>query len=185
MTKTDWLEAGFRALTKAGPQALKAEPLAKSLCVSKGSFYWHFKDIGTFKSAMISYWAQAATSDIIARIDGGTDNPTEKLFTLVQHATEPPTANQGGSAVESAIRDWGKYEKDVANAVFKIDVQRLAFTEALFRGAGQKKKQASQSARLLYSTLIGLQILEPSKLAKPQHDLTKLLEYLLTPHAAH
>jgi len=184
LTKLDWLQAGFRALTKAGPQALKAEPLAKSLKVSKGSFYWHFKDIKTFKAAMISYWEQAATADVIAQINGGTANPTEKLYTLAQRSTELPSASYGGPSSESAIRDWGKYDPNIAKIVSKIDAQRIAFTEALFLEAGHKKTQASQSARLLYSALIGLQILAPAQLAAPQQDLTKLVELLLTQSAA-
>ena len=147
LTKLDWLQAGFRALTNAGPQALKAEPLAKSLNVSKGSFYWHFKHINSFKVAMISYWQQAATADVIAQINGGTANPTEKLFALAQRSTELPRANYSGPSSESAIRDWGKYDPDIANIVSKIDAQRITFTESLFLEAGQKKRrQANRPA---------------------------------------
>jgi len=184
LTRLDWLQAGFRALTVAGPQALKAEPLAKSLKVSKGSFYWHFKDIKAFKSAMISYWEQAATADIIAQINTGTANPTDKLFALAQRSTELPSTDYGGPTSESAIRDWGKYEPEIAEIVSKIDAQRIAFTEALFIEARHKKTQASQSARLLYSALIGLQILASAELTAPQEDLTKLVELLLKQSAA-
>lgn len=179
LTKLDWLHAGFQGLTKAGPQALKAEPLAKSLKVSKGSFYWHFKDIGDFKFAMITHWEKAATADVIAHINAGTTNPSEKLFALAQRSTELPRADYGGPASESAIRDWAKYEPDIARVVAKIDAQRIAFTEALFLESGHKKTQASQSARLLYSALIGLEILAPAKLTTPPQDLSYLVGVLL------
>ncbi len=185
LTKLDWLQAGFRALTTAGPQALKAEPLAKSLKVSKGSFYWHFKDISDFKSAMISHWAKAATADVIAHINAGIANPTEKLYALALRTTELPRANYGGPASESAIRDWAKYEPEIAKIIAKIDAQRIAFTEALFQEFGHEKKQAGQSARLLYSALIGLEILAAAKLATPPQDLSYLVEILLKQPEAH
>lgn len=185
LTKLDWLQAGFRALTKAGPIALKAEPLSKSLAVSKGSFYWHFKDINAFKAAMISYWEQAATADVIAHINGGTANPIEKLYVLALRSTELPSEKHGGPASESAIRNWAKYDPEIAIIVSKIDTQRIAFTKSLFQQAGHTKTQASQSARLLYSALIGLEILAPEGLTTPPQDLSHLVTLLLKQPAAH
>ena len=37
--------AGFRALARSGARALRAEALARDLDTTKGSFYWHFKDL--------------------------------------------------------------------------------------------------------------------------------------------
>ena len=179
LSKPDWLQAGFLALTKAGPQALKAEPLAKSLNVSKGSFYWHFKDIDDYKSAMISHWEQAATANVITHIKAGTDHPVEKLFALARHATTLPESSYGGHACESAIRDWARYDPQIAEIVTKIDARRIAFTEALFLETGQGKTQARQSARLLYSALIGLEILAANALAAPPQDLSHLVSLLL------
>jgi len=41
LTANDWIVAGFVALTSGGPPAVKVEAIAKTLKVSKGSFYWH------------------------------------------------------------------------------------------------------------------------------------------------
>ena len=184
LTKLDWLQAGFRALTKAGPQALKAEPLAKSLKVSKGSFYWHFKDIAAFKSEMIQHWQQAATADVIKTVEAGPAHPVEKLQSLVRHSTSSPGAKYGGPASESAIRDWSKYEPSIASIISDIDARRIAFTASLFQEAGHSKKQARQSARLLYSALIGLEVLAPANHTTPGADLSSLVHLLLTQPAA-
>ncbi len=179
LTKRDWLQAGFRALTQYGPSALKAEPLAKSLKVSKGSFYWHFKDIADFKAAMIQHWQQSATADIISQIKAGTSKPELQLRALIAASTALPHSNYGGPASESAIRDWARYEATIAKTITEIDQKRLAFTASLFEKYGQKKTQAHQSARLLYSALIGLDTLHVSGLSKPENDLLALLEMLL------
>ena len=177
LSKTDWLQAGFRALTEKGPQALKAEPLARSLSVSKGSFYWHFKDIPDFKNAMIEHWQQGATADVIAQISAGTAEPQAKLRALVKHSTALPRGAYGGPAVEPAIRDWARYDAKVAKVVKTIDGQRLVFTEALFKAAMQP--QPAQAARLLYSALIGLEILATQGLSQPEDDLAALLDTLI------
>ncbi|MCF6273704.1 MAG: TetR/AcrR family transcriptional regulator [Rhodobacteraceae bacterium] len=184
LSRLDWIQTGFRALTQQGPSTLKAEPLAKSLKVSKGSFYWHFKDIEDFKSAMIQHWQRAATADIIIQIEAGTSNPKQKLHHLAHASTKLPDTRYGGSASESAIRDWARYEPSIANAVSEVDLKRLVFTASLFESCGQKKTQASQSARLLYSALIGLKTLQKQGLPDPKNDLVYLLEALLKPRVA-
>ena len=39
-----WVEEGLRALAAGGPDAVRIEPLAQALGVTKGGFYWHFAD---------------------------------------------------------------------------------------------------------------------------------------------
>ena len=40
--KTEWIDAGLKALARDGVDAVRVERLAERLCVTKGSFYWHF-----------------------------------------------------------------------------------------------------------------------------------------------
>lgn len=61
LTTDDWIRAGFRALTSGGPQAIKVEAIARRLHVSKGSFYWHFKDLSALQGAMLAHWLHSAT----------------------------------------------------------------------------------------------------------------------------
>ena len=44
----DWISQGLKALAESGFTALKADPLAKAMGVSRGSFYWHFADLAAF-----------------------------------------------------------------------------------------------------------------------------------------
>ncbi|NLH83356.1 MAG: TetR family transcriptional regulator, partial [Phyllobacteriaceae bacterium] len=45
LSAEDWIKAAFRALSVGGVQAIRAEAIARDLNVSKGAFYWHFKDV--------------------------------------------------------------------------------------------------------------------------------------------
>jgi AcrR family transcriptional regulator len=44
LTRQDWIDAALEALETGGVPAVAVEPLASRLGVTKGSFYWHFKD---------------------------------------------------------------------------------------------------------------------------------------------
>ena len=69
LTRTDWLAAALAALLKAGPEGVHVEPLATSLGVTKGSFYWHFEDLQALLSSVIDHWA--------TRMLGGVRDPDD------------------------------------------------------------------------------------------------------------
>src|SRR4051794_10269861 len=66
LSAKDWLDQGLRTLAASGFTALKAEPLAKAMGVSRGSFYWHFTDLSAFHSALLNHWREIAAEQIIA-----------------------------------------------------------------------------------------------------------------------
>jgi AcrR family transcriptional regulator len=56
LTADDWIQAGFKVLADGGPDALRVGRLCEQLDVTKGSFYWHFTDIGEYRSALAGTW---------------------------------------------------------------------------------------------------------------------------------
>lgn len=85
LSREDWLLAGLRALASGGPEAIKAERLARGLGTTKGSFYWHFKDVPAFRAAMLDHWRNRALTSIIAEIEN-EQTPTSALRKLAQIA---------------------------------------------------------------------------------------------------
>lgn len=152
LSQTDWIAAGFRALTTKGPQALKAEPLARALGTTKGSFYWHFKDVPAFQEQMLSHWEEKATQDIIAAL-APLPTPEAKLRALSQVATQPQD-EYGGVGAEPAIRAWARADAKVAKALHRVDVARLAYLQENFDAMGMGNPDLP---RICYATLIGLQ----------------------------
>ena len=72
LSAKDWLDQGLKTLAKSGFTALKAEPLAKAMGVSRGSFYWHFADIGAFHAAILKHWREVAAEQIIAGVEAAS-----------------------------------------------------------------------------------------------------------------
>jgi AcrR family transcriptional regulator len=69
LSAKDWLDAGLKALAASGFTALKAEPLARALKVSRGSFYWHFADLAAYHAALLGHWREVAAERIIADLE--------------------------------------------------------------------------------------------------------------------
>lgn len=49
----DWLTARLQVLAESGIEAVRVEPLAKLMNVTKGSFYWHFRNREDLLEAML------------------------------------------------------------------------------------------------------------------------------------
>jgi hypothetical protein len=52
----DWIQAGFAVLAEEGIKSLKIDRLCSRLGVTKGSFYWHFTDIASYRIALVDAW---------------------------------------------------------------------------------------------------------------------------------
>jgi AcrR family transcriptional regulator len=173
LTADDWLRAGFRALVEAGPVALKAEPLSRALGTTKGSFYWHFRDIPDFHNRLLNHWKDAAEA-ALARAGHAQASPTERLHRLAE-ITAPEDDAHGGAATEAAIRAWAQADHTVADAVAEVDAARLAYTASVLAALGLTNPDF---ARLLYGAHLGMQVL-PGSAAENDGALSTLTAALL------
>lgn len=179
LSSKEWIEAAFRALSIAGPQAIKAEAIARDLGVSKGSFYWHFTNIADLKTKMLAHWFEAATQEIIAQVNEVEGSPADKLTTLINLATGNKNAPYGGVSVEAAIRDWGKFSDEAGEMVKRVDKQRLNYLVEQLIASGHDEKSARSNAEILYAGLIGLEILAIEDLANLHSGMHILLKKML------
>ncbi|MES0870752.1 transcriptional regulator, TetR family [Pseudovibrio denitrificans] len=160
LTALDWIKGGFRSLASDGPQGLKAEVLARKLKVSKGSFYWHFKDVAALKTAMLDHWEELATQQIIAQVDAGSPDPKQRLYDLIEIAASEVSEEYGANGVSNALRNWAQFDELARAYTTKIDRRRLEYVESLFSQVPQTRKHAKINAQILYATLIGAEQLD-------------------------
>ncbi len=144
-----WVEAALRALGAGGPDAVKIEALAASLGVSKGGFYWHFKDRGALLNEMLDSWERSVADDVIAQIESRPAGPREKLQQLFEMA---PSVD---FAVELAIRDWARRDNDLAKRVRRVDNRRIAYLRALFGQFCADENEVEARSMLVFSLFIG------------------------------
>ncbi|NRB05069.1 MAG: TetR/AcrR family transcriptional regulator [Rhodobacteraceae bacterium] len=144
LTPSDWIFAGLQELANTGPQALRAEPLARVVGTTKGSFYWHFKDVPAFQTALLAHWQQQAFGAVVALLEADGSAPDRLRQIGVQVAQDP---------ADAALRAWALSNTDVAQVVSQVDAEREKFIQALLAALGITNEDYSRAA---YATLVGL-----------------------------
>ncbi len=179
LSAKDWIQAAFQALGTAGVQAIRAERLARTLGVSKGSFYWHFADVPALHAAMLDHWEAFATEQIIVDTEAGGGDGLARLTLLVDIVTSDLSDPYGGLSTEAAIRDWARHDPAVAPSLRRVDVRRLGYVAGLFVMTGMQPDTAARAARLYYTALIGAEHLNDSPRLDIRQDLHHLLHVLV------
>jgi AcrR family transcriptional regulator len=169
LSAKDWLDQGLKALARDGFMALKAEPLAKAMGVSRGSFYWHFADVEAFHAAILKHWREVAAERIIRAVEASSPD-RNALPALLRQAFGKR------SALESAVRSWATFDPGARAAVQAIDRRRLNYVEGLLRSAGLSAEVARARAQILYWAFLGFAL---SDQTLPQARHSALLEELL------
>jgi AcrR family transcriptional regulator len=145
-----WVAAAFRLLGRRGIAAVGVEPLAKALGVTKGSFYWHFKDRRALLEALLAYWEERETSAIIADVEAVPGPPADQLRRLYLRAR----ADRDALGPELAIRDWARHDRFARKAVVAVDARRMAYIARLFRPLSAGAAEAEAKAELAYGLVV-------------------------------
>ena len=155
--RNDWVLAGYRALVRGGIGAVKVEAVARELGTTKGSFYWHFKDLAELHQTMLELWEALATTAITAAVRASDKDPVGKLLLLVDMVAVRPDAVYGGVEIEPALRDWGRTDARARTFMERVDRQRLNDVAGFLRDAGVAEAELLPKAQLIYAAVIGLE----------------------------
>jgi len=169
LSAQDWITQGLKTLAKSGFTALKADPLAKAMGVSRGSFYWHFADISAFHAAILKQWREIAAEQIIAGVEAASKdkNPLEVLLRRVFGER---------LAIENAVRTWASVDPAARSAVQAIDRRRLGYVEGLLTQSGLPVEVARARAQILYWAFLGFALSDqPLPKAQQQAMLDEML----------
>src|SRR5882762_8901036 len=162
LSARDWLDLGLKTLAKSGFTALKAGPLANAMGVSRGSFYWHFADIGAFHAAILKHWREIAAEQIIANVEAASKHEDPLALLLRRVFGEKLT-------LESAVRTWATVDPAARAAVQAIDQRRLGYVEGLLKQSGLSIGRAQARAQILYRAFLGF-ALSDRQLPKDRHQ---------------
>ena len=146
-----WIEAALQALADGGPEAIRIEALAACLGVSKGGFYWHFKDRAALLEEMLDSWEQSVVGEVIAEIEGESEEPRAKLRRLFELAASSPSL----LPVELALRDWSRRDDEVAARLHRVDNRRMEYLRSLFGPICVDEGDVEARSILAFSLFIG------------------------------
>ncbi len=166
--RSTWIEAGLRALAAGGPDAVRIEPLAKALGVTRGGFYWHFADRRALLEEMLDTWERATIDEVIERVEGQGGGPEAKLLRL------SGLTSAGVVAVDLAVRDWARHEQAVAERLRRIDNRRMDYLRSLFAALCPDADEVETRCLLYYSLLIGNHFIAADHGALSRPDVVQL-----------
>lgn len=166
-----WIDAAIDVLAREGVAGLRVEVLAKYCGVTKGSFYWHFKDKQGLLDALLDHWKSGRIRDIekITSVTPGKERDQLHYAIEVYGASR----NRKGMLIELAVRDWARHDAQAAAVVELVDLYRLECTRKLFVATGMSDAEAKSRSLLLYACVFGLSLMHYSHFDDNLADLKK------------
>jgi AcrR family transcriptional regulator len=131
LTREQWLERSLEMLATTRGR-MRIDELVKSLGVTKGSFYWHFKDKADFVKSQLDYWESTTTRNVIEEMEKHRDEePTMQLLALMKLLSNKEFCDH-----DIAIRNMVISDGTVATKVALVDKMRLNYVTHLFSEIG-------------------------------------------------
>jgi AcrR family transcriptional regulator len=143
----DWLNAAFTRLSEQGIDAVRIEVLARDLGVSKGSFYWHFRDRGDLLEKMLSRWE---TSEI-----GWLDTEHKGSAATRWARVVARTANPEHVRTEVAVRAWARKDQRVARRVAALERKKAGLIAGVLRDVGFTHSAAESWSEVVLLVCLG------------------------------
>ena len=173
-TKEDWFKVGFVLLSEAGEAGLTIGALITRLGVTKGSFYHHFKSRAAYSEALLDFWEQEMTQEVINQ-SNIESTPKERIKRLTSL-----TISGGNPQLEVAIRAWALRDSSVRAYQERIDQKRMDYCILLSEGTTRTKSEAQMLGELFFTVFVGAQQTIPAirgeRLAKLYGELQKLYQ---------
>ncbi|WP_197513936.1 TetR/AcrR family transcriptional regulator [Mycobacterium sp. 1165178.9] len=142
---------GYTVLAEEGVRALKVERLCQQAGVTRGSFYWHFEDIGNYRTALIESWNKFLERDRQALSELDALAPRERLSALTANLVSPQYW-----MLERAMREWARLDPVAAEKIRATDRLLLRTVIKAYRDYGFSVEDAKLRAQLTFAAGIGL-----------------------------
>jgi len=146
----DWIQAGYAILAAEGIKALKIDRLCAQLGVTKGSFYWHFDGMPSYRTALIQAWGELRDDDRRHIDQMGGVPPRERLSKMMASLVSPRHWT-----LERAMREWARSDESVADSVRAADRRLLRAVGQAFLDYGFAPEEADLRARATFAAGIG------------------------------
>jgi AcrR family transcriptional regulator len=151
-SRADWVDAAWQTLGEAGVDGVRVESLARKLGVTKGSFYWHFKNRQYLIDALFDRWFGLREEN---REEFLRDNPDPKvrLWKVIERGIMRGTRGQA-----AALRFWAQHHPEASGRITEADSVRRQFFKEQFTALGLNEHSAVVRAEV-YMAVISAEFL--------------------------
>lgn len=148
-SREEFLARALEVLSEEGEGKLRIDRLVSVLGVTKGSFYWHFKDRADFVHSLARYWAKTSTDIVVSFLATAPEDPAGRLRAIIGLVIRRDLTRW-----DLAMRSWATHETEVAAIVREVDQTRLKTVRGLFQRIGFEGRELDTRTRLFVTYLI-------------------------------
>ena len=148
LSRERWIVAAMHMLGERGVEAVRIEVLARKLRVTKGSFYWHFKNRSDLMEGMVQAW-EDETRALLADAAGSAPGfeRLQRLFELVD--------THKGRLPDTAMFSWARRDAAIARRVEAVETMRIQFLEEVYRNSHTDADPSTDRAMMHYLCFVG------------------------------
>ena len=170
----DWIGAALEIMATEGIGGVKIQRLCDQLGVTKGSFYWHFKDLDAFLDAIAERWRDGEGS-FRSRLDTAVrSNPKRGLADAVSAFLDRRLGR-----LERAMRDWSRTDERARAAIKSADKRTFDALVSGFEGLGFDRTESDVRAKILFYAGVGFGDVGPiGDRSEPARQLETLVDLL-------
>jgi len=169
LQRFDWLQQALEIFVKEGIDAIRITRLANDLGVTRGSFYWHFRNREDLIESLVAYWKDKNTAAIttsVAQASSLADGIFYFFETCIDDALFDPR-------LDLALREWARRSPSIHQLVNDEDAARIDALCQFYRRFDYPMPQALIRARVLYYSQIGFYALGTSESLQTRLDYTE------------
>ena len=157
LSRDDWLDAAAELVVEGGFDAVRILTLARRLGVSRGSFYWHFRDHQDLIGSFLRRWQERRMAELELLTPGDADAQTEtrRILRLLLGESGRSVRRM---RVELAVRDMARRDEQAARVVAAVDEARIRHNQTLLLRRAENGEGADDLALLLYVATMGAQL---------------------------
>ncbi len=174
--RSSWIDAGLRALASGGPDAVRVELLAQELGVTRGGFYWHFRDRQDLLDQILDTWERRSTDEAMERAEsegGDAGRRARRAGAL--------TFSKDALPVDLAIREWARHDPSVAERLRRVDNRRMDYLRSLIGTHCTDPDQVEARSMLAFSLAIGSHVIAADHPALDRDRVVEQAMKLLLP----
>ena len=178
LTPDTWIEAATAVLVDQGIDHVRVDVLAQQLGVTRGSFYWHFRDREDLLRRVLQAWRERATEQLTVRLEQATADAVAQLRDVLSLPFRGRAATRA-ARIELAIRAWARRDAMARQAVDEADASRIGYIAQVFSSLGFSIAEARARAFLLYAYVVGESQMPTQGSATQRQDRCRFVERLL------
>jgi AcrR family transcriptional regulator len=175
LTRDDWLNEALHMCVQ-GIDKVRVAPLAKSMGVTTGSFYWHFRNRRELLDGLLDYWEREMTDAAIVQARQSEVAPADRILQLMQAVMDGNMARY-----DLAFWAWAQSDEKVRRRFNRVLKKRFDFAAWMFEQAEFSPEQAKIRSRLMVTYMMGESTLVQGKDARSRKAIRQKHTILMAP----